>query len=197
MISTVGFSILNNYNLKFFLVPSKPSPQKNLTGYPRVIRDIVIDVHNNIQAWNKLHLEGCRIVQDIVQKKANNPRSYTRGLETSVNELKDVVTKLDSINQKFTEYAAQVSAVGKLRLNELVFSMDSINIAAMLDSVKDAYQQEYEVCLFAGFVFLLSRENFSQFLLCQNYYYKVLRSDIFIFMDVPKGQRRVTATGKL
>ena len=78
----------------FFIVPESigVSPGKNLTGNPRVARDLIVDIHNNIQKWNNFYLEGLKIVKEIIKIKEN---------ETFPEDLKEPCLKLEKICSEF------------------------------------------------------------------------------------------------
>ena len=58
---------------------SPSSKGKSLTGIPLNVRDLVIEVHSNIQRWNTAHLKGVPVVQSIIDLKvdASYPEELT------------------------------------------------------------------------------------------------------------------------
>lgn len=61
----------NNFPFNFFPVRESPLTAQagQLRGIPRKIRDSAADLFNAVQQWNKLHIEGMDIIQQIKNKK--------------------------------------------------------------------------------------------------------------------------------
>ncbi|XP_019879750.1 uncharacterized protein LOC109607713 isoform X2 [Aethina tumida] len=87
----------NNAEFSPVKLPQSPAAgalQKNLTGSPRVARDIVADLYNNIQKWNDFHIKGSTIVKKIVAVKSESQENYTIELEEYTKALFEVMTSL-------------------------------------------------------------------------------------------------------
>ncbi|XP_050301237.1 cyclin-dependent kinase 2-interacting protein-like [Anthonomus grandis grandis] len=126
--------------------PAAQSPQKNLTGPPRVIRDIIADLYNNIQRWNSLHIKGCSIVKEIASVKADTPKTYSTRLEECITSLYAVVEGLKINNDVFSKLVTQVYAFGRLpNIDDTVFfSLSASNIAERCVEVCEAYKKEFQ-----------------------------------------------------
>ncbi|EFN88078.1 Cyclin-dependent kinase 2-interacting protein, partial [Harpegnathos saltator] len=73
---------------------------KNLTGLARHIRDLVADIHTNIQQWNSLHLQGIICIKNITQEKqANN--YYSTILQDLCDKLENICDNLVSVPFKY------------------------------------------------------------------------------------------------
>ncbi|XP_066253644.1 cyclin-dependent kinase 2-interacting protein [Euwallacea similis] len=127
--------------------PAAESPQRNLTGPPRVCRDIIADLYNNIQSWNSLHIKGCSILKQISTLKANEPRLYTSELEEYTNQLDIVVSGLKKNYAIFQLLSSQVEAFSRLpNISEPVFfSLKSAKIFEIFQFICKAYEKEFKV----------------------------------------------------
>ncbi|GJQ66055.1 tun [Trypoxylus dichotomus] len=79
-----------NIEITYSPITLQQSPgytSKNLTGLPRVAKDIAADVYNSVQKWNDSHIQGASIVKQIVNLKCNNKKKYPNGLEELIDEL--------------------------------------------------------------------------------------------------------------
>lgn len=64
------YILLPNTKIPTFLVhesPGSKTTQRNLTGYPRIIRDLSADIFNDIQQWNGLHIRGAKMIKEIAR----------------------------------------------------------------------------------------------------------------------------------
>ncbi|KAJ8926131.1 hypothetical protein NQ315_009988 [Exocentrus adspersus] len=121
--------------------PAAGSTQKNLTGLPRVARDIVTDLYNLIQHWNDNHVTGAKIVKEIAVLKANRTKSYPPQLEEYTNQLFNVIQILESYKERFEGIITQIKAFEKLRVNDdpLFISLDTSALTNAIVSVAEAY----------------------------------------------------------
>lgn len=70
------------------LTHTKSTQGRNLTGSARHIRDLIADIHKNIQIWNTLHLEGVTLLNNITQAKQDE--SYSETLQEQCDKLEIV-----------------------------------------------------------------------------------------------------------
>jgi hypothetical protein len=130
--------------------PAAGSPQKNLTGLPRVVRDLVADVYNNIQWWNDLHIKGATVVKEIASLKSNNPKDFCSGLEQLTNELYTLVQSLKQFKDGLLVYTTQIMASVKLQKDPepLFISLDMSAVARLVEEIAKAYEAEFSVSCF-------------------------------------------------
>jgi hypothetical protein len=127
--------------------PAAGSPQKNLTGLPRVVRDLVADVYNNIQWWNDLHIKGATVVKEIASLKSNNPKDFSSSLEQLTNELYTLVQSLKQFKDGLLVYTTQIMASVKLQKDPepLFISLDMSAVARLVEEIAKAYEAEFSV----------------------------------------------------
>lgn len=123
------------------------SPQKNLTGLPRVVRDLIADIYNNIQKWNDFHIKGATIVKEIASYKADEPNNFSPGLEQLTLDLFDLVKTLRLCKDALVVFTNQIRATEKLQANQnpLFISLDLKSLANLIESISKAYCDEFEV----------------------------------------------------
>lgn len=123
------------------------SPQRNLTGLPRVARDIAADVYNNIQKWNDYHIKGANIIKEIGLLLADNPRNFSPALEAHTTKLTDVVQNLKVFSNALEFLANQMTALVKLRKDNvpLFISLTANALADIVHHIADAYKAEFKV----------------------------------------------------
>ncbi|KAF2880899.1 hypothetical protein ILUMI_25275 [Ignelater luminosus] len=124
------------------------SPQKNLTGLPRVAKDIASDVYSNIQNWNENHIKGANITKSIAQLKTNNSKAvHPDGLESLTNALYEVVQKLTGIAKALEFLASQMNALVKVhkKPTPLFLSLSNNQLAALVENIAEAYQSELKI----------------------------------------------------
>lgn len=127
--------------------PAAISGQKNLTGLPRVARDIAADVYNNIQKWNDCHITGSKITRDIVQLKSNSETTYPEGLENFTTDLHEIVQKLSGISGALEFLASQMMSLVKLhkKITPLFISLNNEQLASIVQTIAEAYKAEFKV----------------------------------------------------
>ncbi|KAJ8941744.1 hypothetical protein NQ314_010288 [Rhamnusium bicolor] len=127
--------------------PAAGSPQKNLTGPPRIAKDIVANLYNNIQHWNDDHIKGAQIVKQIAVLKSNDPKNYSLPLEAYINDLYNVFQSLINHVKCFETLIAQIAALAKLqkKTEPLFVSLDAISIANLVETVANAYREEIKI----------------------------------------------------
>lgn len=127
--------------------PSAASPSKNLTGLPRVAKDIAADVHNNIQKWNEKHVSGAQIIKKISVLKCNSTQQFPNGLETLIGELFDVLQNLNIYANALTFLSSQMKALTKLHKQKepLFISMNIDRMSNLVEEISAAYKTELKV----------------------------------------------------
>ncbi|XP_025835218.1 uncharacterized protein LOC112905961 [Agrilus planipennis] len=61
---------------------SPASSERNLTGSPRVAKDIIADVYNAIQHWNDHHIKGQLVLESIAHSRNINEAMFYAALWT-------------------------------------------------------------------------------------------------------------------
>nr|CAH7727382.1 unnamed protein product [Callosobruchus chinensis] len=125
---------------------ASPGSQKNLTGVPRVVRDLTADLYNTIQKWNRLHIRGAQLCKQIAICKADKPE-YSPELEIFTNDLYECVEELKPIKESFETTMKQAEAIKKLHRNTtpVFFCHDIEGLVEIVDYIGHAYVKEYSV----------------------------------------------------
>lgn len=135
----------------YIVVPQSPvaSPQKNVTGSPRIVRDIVADLFNNIQKWNNIHIEGSKLVKQISLIKTDILGSYSTELEEQINILYIKFQNILLYVKIFENILNQICALEKLHSkDEILFISCNLNeIKKNVEIIATAYMKEYKVNL--------------------------------------------------
>lgn len=71
---------------------TRGSQQKNLTGNPRIVRDLAATIHSSVQQWNNIHLHGLSVLKNITQTK--NDETFPHGLQDLCDDLSKDCDKL-------------------------------------------------------------------------------------------------------
>ncbi|KAF7275261.1 hypothetical protein GWI33_012030 [Rhynchophorus ferrugineus] len=142
--SSTGFSPVT-----LTISPAITSPQKNLTGTARVIKDIVADLYNNIQRWNALHIKGCGIVKQVASLKADESNKFSLQIDEQLTELFNIVQKFQENIAIFSTIENQIDAVERLPniSNPVFFSLEVITISKLIKSICLAYKKEFQAKL--------------------------------------------------
>lgn len=129
--------------------PAISSPQKNLTGLPRVAKDLIADIYNNIQKWNDLHLQGAKITKEIGQTASTSQR-YTVALDKLTSSLYDLVEKLSERQNLMDSYRSQFQALADLDKNQnpLFLTRSLSSLAGLVDAIVAAYRNELQVGIY-------------------------------------------------
>lgn len=143
-------NIIQNLQIyNFILVPKSPaaSPQKKLTGLPRIVQDVAADLYNHIQKWNDFHIQGSHLVNQIALVKSNSFESYSAELEQLTDNLYKVLQNLEPYVQKFEKFQNQIEALNKLQnATEVLFISCSVDeIKQITKLISAAYLKEYKV----------------------------------------------------
>ncbi|CAH1975406.1 unnamed protein product [Acanthoscelides obtectus] len=126
---------------------ASPNSQKNLTGVPRVVRDLAADLYNNVQKWNNLHIRGAQLCKQIAICKTDKPFEYSPELETLTNNLYECVDELTPIKETFEMIIKQAEAMKKLQKTPepVFFGHKMEGLVEMVHYVANAYVAEYSV----------------------------------------------------
>ncbi|KAK9872542.1 hypothetical protein WA026_018006 [Henosepilachna vigintioctopunctata] len=124
--------------------PVASSTGKNLTGNPRIARDIIADVYNTLQKWNDINIEGCKIVKEIAIIKGNNSKNYSDELEILTRELSKLVQKCSLVLEEISIYYDRMLALKKLDKEEspLFMSLSVDRMTKMIQVIQEAYLNE-------------------------------------------------------
>lgn len=133
-----------------FLVVQSPvacSPQKNLTGPPRVARDLAADLYNNIQKWNDFHIKGAHVVKQIAILKSEEPSKFSSQLEEFTTDLYRLVEGISICNNNFEALKSQFTALAKLQKEQqpIFISYDGEGLASLCHYICNAYLEEFKV----------------------------------------------------
>ncbi|VEN49906.1 unnamed protein product [Callosobruchus maculatus] len=126
---------------------ASPSSQKNLTGVPRVVRDLAADLYNTIQKWNRIHIRGALLCKQIAICKADQPSEYSPELEILTNDLYECVEELRPIKETLERTMKQGEAMKKLQNNTtpVFFGHDIDGLVEIVNYIGKAYVKEYSV----------------------------------------------------
>ncbi|XP_066581306.1 cyclin-dependent kinase 2-interacting protein [Prorops nasuta] len=124
---------------------SKIAQGKNLTGIPRILRDMAVDVHNNIQQWNNLHLRGLSILKTICYLKS--AEVYTQDVQGQCDKLEEICSSLDQIIQSLSQINDQVKNISALhRLPDKLFKSWPISsFSNVTEIIHKAFNNEAKV----------------------------------------------------
>lgn len=127
--------------------PAAGSPNRNLAGLPRVVRDIVADLYNTIQRWNDSHIKGAAIVKQISSIKSDNPSDFSEGLEQLANDLYYLVQNLRQFKNALQLCSSQIVAAAQLnKEREPIFiSLPVEKIVVLVNEIVEAYAAEFQV----------------------------------------------------
>ncbi|KRT79142.1 hypothetical protein AMK59_6621 [Oryctes borbonicus] len=142
--------ITGNTTLTYSPITLQQSPScspKNLTGLPRVAKDIAADVYNSIQKWNDSHIQGASVVKQIINLKCNNKERYPNGLEELINELDEVVHRLSLHGSSISFLSNQISSLSRLHKEQipLFISLTALELSNLVDNIAKAYKSELMV----------------------------------------------------
>ncbi|XP_034938737.1 cyclin-dependent kinase 2-interacting protein-like [Chelonus insularis] len=115
----------------------KVSPQTNLTGHKRLVKDLAADIHAEIQKWNEIFLHGLDIIKSIMAIKVDD--SYPEGLQNLCDQLEMDVDKMDGIVEKFKRASRRIHLISSLYSDEKLF------ITWPIDKFVDTFEEIYEV----------------------------------------------------
>lgn len=140
----------------FVVLQSPSQTSTNLTGLPRVAKDIAADIYNTIQKWNDSHIQGAAIVKKIINLKYDRGRKYTEDLEKFIEELEEIVHRLSLQANSLTFLSKQISSLSRLHHQHRLFiTLSATELSNSVDAVAKAYQLElkvYPIVLFRAFV---------------------------------------------
>lgn len=142
--------MINRILFNHILVPESPAastPQRNLTGLPRVARDIAADIYNNIQQWNDLHIRGASVVKEIALLKSDTSKLHPEGLESLVVILNDTVSAMKVIVDNLDTGTQQLKSVTHLHKSPvpLFLTWPTVKYSNVSAKIYEIYRQEYKV----------------------------------------------------
>ncbi|XP_068085846.1 cyclin-dependent kinase 2-interacting protein [Anabrus simplex] len=139
----------------------KIAQQGNLTGNPRVVRDLAADTYNSIQKWNEQQIIGAHIVKNIVTLKTNalvegeaeKDRMYPEGLQQQCDLLEETYNMMCEAEATLRIITQQLEAVVKLEKLQNICSpaapmfitWPTQKFGEVLARISEAYRQELEV----------------------------------------------------
>lgn len=126
--------------------PVAKTPQRgNLTGNPRLVRDIAADIHSSIQQWNNVHLHAVPILKNICQLKVDE--KYPDGLQDLCDALEKDCDTLDEIVSGLKLLCHQMKAAAALhRVPENIFITWPVKkFGDVAEQIYEAYRDEAEV----------------------------------------------------
>ncbi|OXU26736.1 hypothetical protein TSAR_013201 [Trichomalopsis sarcophagae] len=124
---------------------AKVSQGTNLTGNPRLVRDIAAEIHSSIQQWNALHLNGVSLLKTITRLKVD--QSYPEELKTPCEDLEKICDEADKIVANLELLAKQVKAVSCLHKtdNNLFSTWPVEKFVMTAETIYNAYKKEAAV----------------------------------------------------
>ncbi|KAI4468031.1 hypothetical protein MML48_2g00017655 [Holotrichia oblita] len=152
---------------KYSVIPLPQSPSQtsiNLTGLPRVAKDIAADVYNTIQKWNDSHIQGAALVKKIINLKCDSKKKYPEGLEKLIEELEEIVHRLSLQANSLTFLSKQISSLSRLHRQQRLFAtLSAEELSNLVNTVAKAYQLELKVLLIISFRVFDNCNNFRYF----------------------------------
>lgn len=126
---------------------TKSTQGRNLTGSARHIRDLIADIHKNIQIWNTLHLEGIILLKNIIQIKQND--SYSEILQEQCDKLENICDSLNIIVENLAQITQRIKITASLETNmhKLFITWPNLKFGEIAQSIHDAYSRELKVKL--------------------------------------------------
>ncbi|XP_033350188.1 cyclin-dependent kinase 2-interacting protein-like [Bombus vosnesenskii] len=127
------------------LTHTKSTQGRNLTGSARHIRDLIADIHKNIQIWNTLHLEGVTLLNNITQAKQDE--SYSEILQEQCDKLEIICDGLDDIVKNFAQIEQQMKLTASLETSKdkLFTTWPSSKFGQVAKSIFSLYSNEAKV----------------------------------------------------
>ncbi|XP_022909769.1 cyclin-dependent kinase 2-interacting protein-like isoform X2 [Onthophagus taurus] len=124
--------------------PAALAGQRNLTGLPRVTRDVIADFYNNIQKWNETHVNGALLVKQIALIKSDSKEEFPKGLDKLMDDLGETYRRLEVYAQSLNFLSNQLASMGKLQHQEepLFFSLTCRQISEIVSEIAKAYNSE-------------------------------------------------------
>ncbi|XP_071858392.1 cyclin-dependent kinase 2-interacting protein-like [Bombus fervidus] len=124
------------------LTHTKSRQGRNLTGSTRHIRDLIADIHKNIQMWNTLLLEGVKLLNIITQAKQDE--SYSEILQEQCDKLEIVCDGLDDIVKNFAQIKQQMKITASLETSKdkLFTTWPTSKFGQVAESIFNIYSNE-------------------------------------------------------
>ena len=128
---------------------SPGSSSNNLTGLPRLIRDLVADVYNTIQKWNDCHIQGSNLAKQILNYVANNKIKLTDELDCLMRQLEDTFLQISAHENMLQSFPSQLNSVNKLHgsIEPIFISLSLRQLSNLVQEISSAYKRELQVRL--------------------------------------------------
>ncbi|XP_048514465.1 cyclin-dependent kinase 2-interacting protein-like isoform X2 [Athalia rosae] len=126
--------------------PVAKTPQRgNLTGNPRLVRDIAADIHSSIQQWNNVHLHAVPILKNICQLKIDE--KFPDGLQDLCDILEKDCQTLDEIVCTLKLLSHQMNVVASLNKGpeNLFLTWPTYKFGEVTEQIYNVYKDEAEV----------------------------------------------------
>ncbi|GLV46382.1 uncharacterized protein CBL_20724 [Carabus blaptoides fortunei] len=132
--------------------PAGTTLQRNLTGLPRVARDIAADIYNNIQHWNVLHIRGASVVKEMALLKSDVRQLHPAGLESLAVTLNDAVSAMNVIVDNLDTSVQQLKSLIHLHKSPvpIFLSWPVGKYSEVCERISQAYRQEYKLKYLIG-----------------------------------------------
>ncbi|XP_044740206.1 cyclin-dependent kinase 2-interacting protein-like [Chrysoperla carnea] len=135
--------------IKLHESPGSKTAQRNLTGYPRIIRDLSADIFNDIQQWNGLHIRGAKIIKEIASLKATTYKQshYPPELEPLCNNVLEVVNALEIIVESLKAISKKMSPIVNLHKSNtpLFISWPTSKFVLTAEKIANVYAEELDL----------------------------------------------------
>ncbi|XP_076182405.1 cyclin-dependent kinase 2-interacting protein-like isoform X2 [Ptiloglossa arizonensis] len=122
---------------------AKPPQGRNLVGSARHIRDLVADIHANIQEWNTAHLQGVTLLKHIMLEKRDE--SYSQTLQELCDNLENVCD--ESVVKNLAQITHKIKIIISLEKNmdKLFTTWSTVKFGQIAELIHSAYSQEIKV----------------------------------------------------
>ncbi|XP_045464969.1 uncharacterized protein LOC123674135 [Harmonia axyridis] len=117
------------------------TPNRNLTGRPRIARDTIADIHNAIQKWNNYHIAGIEITIEIISIISGSPPNEL--MENLTFDLNKLVNNCAELVKDMELFYERISALAENQEGEvLLMSMSSREMKQSFRYIYEAYEKE-------------------------------------------------------
>ncbi|XP_011866252.1 PREDICTED: cyclin-dependent kinase 2-interacting protein-like [Vollenhovia emeryi] len=124
------------------LVSSKSFKGRNLTGTQRLVHDLAVDIHKNIQHWNDLHSQGFAYLKEIKREKRDE--SYSEALQDLCDKLENICDDLDVVVGNLDQIKHQLTTVPGLHktVDKLFVTWPITKFGEVAETIHKAYHME-------------------------------------------------------
>ncbi|XP_012223814.1 cyclin-dependent kinase 2-interacting protein [Linepithema humile] len=121
---------------------SKSVQKKNLTGIKRLVSDLVLNIHANIQQWNNLNAQGLTYIKDITQKRRD--KKYFLILQDLCVNLGNICNRMDNIVENLDQIKHQLTAAKILQksTDKLFLTWPVTRFEEVAESIHEVYCKE-------------------------------------------------------